>query len=93
MEKTIETILPMTEHSYEGVQKAALSTLFRAYAAVWELQPDEITKWEPGIPLKQEPSAQVKKLGEVIMTATLVAWKDEEDRYVSSFSFYQTLSQ
>ena len=86
MEKTIETILPLTEHSYEGVQKAALSTLFRAYAAVWELQPDEIKKWKPGIPLKQDPSPNVKKLGEIIMTATLVMWKDEEDRYVNALA-------
>ena len=82
MEKTIEMILPLTEHSYEGVQKASLATLFRAYAAVWQLQPEEIRKWKPGIPLEQEPSGQVKKLGEIVMTAMLVLWKDEVDRYV-----------
>lgn len=80
MEKTIETILPLTEHSYEGVQKAALSTLFRAYAAVWDLQPDEVKKWEPGLPVEQQPSGQVKKLGEIIMNSTLPMWQDEEDR-------------
>ncbi|KAG8532910.1 uncharacterized protein KY384_002788 [Bacidia gigantensis] len=80
LEKTVETILPLTEHSYEGVQKASLSTLFRAYAAVWDLQPEEIRKWTAGIPVEQEPSAQVKKLGEIVMTAMLVLWKDEVDR-------------
>ena len=82
MENTIETILPLTEHSYEGVQKAALGTLYRAYAAVWELQPDNIKKWKPSLPLQNEPSEQVKKLGEIIMTATLAIWQGEEDRYV-----------
>jgi len=82
MEKTIETCLPLVEHSYEGVQKAALSTLFRAYAAVWNLQPDKA--WEPGLPLETEPSAQIKRLGEIIMTATLAIWQTEEDRYVQS---------
>ena len=85
IEKTIETILPMTEHSYEGVQKSAMSTLFRAYAAVWGLQPEDVKKWESGIPLKQQPNAQVQKLGEVIMTAVLVLWKEEEDRSVILF--------
>ena len=82
MEKTIEAVLPLVEHEYEGLQKAALSTLFRAYAAVWELQPDEISKWKPGLPLQQQPGAQVKKLGELIMTATIVMWENETDRYV-----------
>ncbi|MDI1489575.1 MAG: hypothetical protein OHK93_000772 [Ramalina farinacea] len=80
MEKTIEAVLPLVEHEYEGLQKAALSTLFRAYAAVWELQPDEISKWKPGLPLQQQPGAQVKKLGELIMTATLAMWENETDR-------------
>ena len=94
MEKTVETVLSLISHSYEGVQKAALGTLFRAYAAVWDLQPDNIKKWEPGIPLEQEPSGQVKKLGEIIMTAALAIWQEEEDRYVltlyrRSVSFFQ----
>ena len=84
MEKTIETILPLTEHTYEGVQKAALGTLFRAYAAVWELQPDSTKKWKPGLPVENPPSEQVKKLGEIVMTANLAIWQGEEDRYVET---------
>lgn len=82
MEKTVETILPLVEHSYEGVQKAALSTLFRAYAAVWELQPENLKKWTAGLPIQNQPSEQIRKLGEIIMTATLAIWQEEEDRYV-----------
>lgn len=82
MEKTIETILPLVEHSYEGVQKAALSTLFRAYSAVWDIQPEELREWKAGLPLQSEPSQQIKKLGELIMTAALMVWQEEEDRYV-----------
>ena len=85
MEKTIETVLPLVEHSYEGVQKAALSTLFRAYAAVWDLQPgpEGKKKWTPGLPIEKPPSDQIKKLGEIIITATLAIWQEEEDRYTS----------
>ena len=88
IEKTITTILPLTEHSYEGVQKAALGTLFRAYAAVWDLQPDSIKNWKPGLPIENEPSGQIKELGNMIMTTTLPIWQDEEDRYVTCVLFF-----
>ena len=82
MEKTIETVVPLLEHSYEGVQKAAISTLFRAYTAVWDLQPDSMKNDAPGLPMDPEPSPQIRKLGEIIMTGTLAIWQEEEDRYV-----------
>ena len=83
MEKTIEAVLPLVEHPYEGVQKASLSTLFRAYAAIWDLQPgpEGKRKWEPGLPVKKQPSQQIRKLGDIIMTAALAIWQEEEDRY------------
>ena len=90
LEKTIETVVPLLEHSYEGVQKAAISTLFRAYSAVWALQPDEIKKFEPGLPSKTEPSAQIKKLGEIIMEGTMNIWQEEEDRYDQMFLIHLT---
>ncbi|KAL9009900.1 MAG: hypothetical protein Q9173_005108 [Seirophora scorigena] len=80
IEKTVEVVLPLTEHSYEGVRRAATGTLYRLYAAVWGLQPEEIQKWEPGLPLKQKPTDEVAKLGEIITTSTLSVWGDEEDR-------------
>ncbi|KAL9631360.1 MAG: hypothetical protein Q9204_004262 [Flavoplaca sp. TL-2023a] len=80
IEKTVEIILPLTEHAYEGVRRGAIGTLYRLYAAVWGLQPDEIQKWKPGLPLQQKPTDEVVKLGEVIATATLAIWNEEEDR-------------
>ncbi|KAL8677173.1 MAG: hypothetical protein Q9186_006376 [Xanthomendoza sp. 1 TL-2023] len=80
IEKTIEIVLPMTEHSYEGVRRGAIATLYRLYAAVWGLQPEEMQKWKPGLPLQQKPTDEVVKLGEVIVTATLAGWGEEEDR-------------
>lgn len=82
VEKTIEIVLPLVEHSYEGVRRAAISTLYRAYTAVWNLQGEQVKKWEPGLPLKVQPPIEVMKLGEIIMTATLAVWQEEEDRYV-----------
>ena len=80
MERTIEVLLPLVTHEYEGVRRATVSTLFRAYAAVWELQPEEQRKWKAGLPLQVYPTGELSKLGEIIMTATLALWPEEEDR-------------
>lgn len=88
IEKTVEAVLPLTEHSYEGVRRAAISTMFRLYAAVYGLQGEEIEKWKPGVPLDPKPKDEVMKLGEIIITGTVNLWQEEEDRYV----FVRTLS-
>ncbi|KIV90504.1 hypothetical protein PV10_07803 [Exophiala mesophila] len=81
IEKTIEKILPLTEHSYENVRKATLSTLHRAYAALYDISEEsgQIQKWKPGLPLQVEPTNELKKFGEVLMAATLNVWPEEED--------------
>ncbi|TVY85321.1 putative importin subunit beta-4 [Lachnellula suecica] len=82
-EKAIETIMGLVEHSYEGVRKTAVGTLWRAYACLWALMEDHTgEKWTPGLPLKSQPSEEVLKLGEVVTTATLSLWDDEVDRAV-----------
>ena len=86
-EKTIESTTGLVEHSYEGVRKAAISTLWRAYACLWNLMEDHLgQKWTPGLPPNIQPSEEVLKLGEVVTTATLSLWEDEVDRYVILFS-------
>lgn len=84
-EKTIQKLLPLVDHSYENVRKAVFSTLHRAYAALYEVQEESGAqpKWEPGLPLKVKPVAELQKLGELVMTATLNTWADEEDTYVA----------
>jgi hypothetical protein len=90
-EKTVETTVLLVEHSYEGVRKAAIGTLWRSYACLWGLMEDHTgEKWTPGLPLKSQPSEEVLKLGEVVTMATLSLWDDEVDRYVS-FSFFSFL--
>ncbi|CAL3962565.1 unnamed protein product [Diplocarpon coronariae] len=82
-EKTIEVIVGLVEHSYEGVRKAAIGTLWRAYACLWALMEDHTgEKWAPGLPLKSQPSAELLKLGEVVTAATMSVWDDEVDRAV-----------
>jgi hypothetical protein len=87
-EKTIEAVMPLVEHSYEGVRKTAIATLWRAYACLWNLMEDHTGEhWTPGLPLKSQPSEELLKLGEVVTIATLTVWEDENDRYVTSHLF------
>ena len=83
LEKTIEILLPLVEHPYEGARRAAIGTLFRVYAAVWQLQPEDVRKWKPGLPMQNKLPSDLTKLGEIIMSHTLAVWSEEEDRYVN----------
>lgn len=89
-EKTIEQITPLAEHQYEGVRKSTIATLHRSYAALWTIAEEggQMAKWEPGLPLKVQPASEVKKFGEILITATLKMWSDEEDRYVEQLLSY-----
>ncbi|KAG9234716.1 armadillo-type protein [Amylocarpus encephaloides] len=81
--ETIETVMGLVEHHYEGVRKTAVATLWRAYACLWALMEDHTgQKWTPGLPPSSQPSEEVLKLGEVVATATLSLWGDEVDRAV-----------
>jgi hypothetical protein len=87
-EKTIELILPLAEHPYEGVRKSTISTLHRAYATLFAIgeETGQMEKWQPGLPVKVQPATEVKKFGDILMTATIKMWGDEADRYVPFFS-------
>lgn len=83
MEKTIAITLPLLDHTFEGVRKSAISTLWRAYACLWALEEDRgMPKWQPGLPAKIQPSDDLKKLGDLVMKGTLALLEEEMDRYV-----------
>jgi hypothetical protein len=86
MQKTIETVLPLLEHPFEGVRKSAIGSSWRAYACLFGLAEDSgMQKWQAGLPLKVKPTDDLEKLGSVVMTGTLAKWEEEIDRYVSTF--------
>ncbi len=82
LEKTIELGLGLVDHSYEGVRKSAIGTLWRAYTTVWEQSQDSgrMKKWEPGLPLKVQPTPDLIKFGGMVMAPTISTWKDEPER-------------
>ena len=82
LEKAVELIAPLAENSYEGCRKAAVGTLWRSYARVWQLYEEETgTSWEPGLPSQQRPpNATLLKLGQIVSKATSAIWIEEADR-------------
>lgn len=82
-EKAVEITLGLIEHGYDGVRKGAIGTLWRSYACLWAIMEDDSgQKWTPGLPLKQQPSGEALKLGELVTSATTAIWDDEMNRAV-----------
>ena len=70
-----------------AARKSAIGTLWRTYATLWGMaEGDGMAKWKPGLPLAVEPTEDLKKLGNLVMTATLAVWQTETDRYVYAFA-------
>lgn len=93
-EKTVEVVLPLAEHPYEGVRKSTISTLHRSYAMLFGIAEEtgQMEKWKPGLPLQVQPAKEVKKFGEILMTCTVRMWTEEDDRYVNIFLFLFAIS-
>ncbi|RKF60104.1 putative importin subunit beta-4 [Erysiphe neolycopersici] len=82
-EEAVKITLGLVDHGYDGLRKGAIGTLWRSYACLWALMEDESgEKWTPGLPLKQQPSGELLKLGELVATSTVSVWEDETNRAV-----------
>ncbi|KAK1471051.1 hypothetical protein CCUS01_06165 [Colletotrichum cuscutae] len=74
-------VSPLAQHPYEGARKAAISTLWRAYARVWQLYEESGgAKWEAGYPPKQNPGQVINDLGQSVVEATLSVWEEDSER-------------
>lgn len=81
MQQSIEIVLPLVEHTFEGVRKSAIGTLWRAYACLWGLaEGSGMARWKPGLPLQVQPTEDLTKLGNLVMAGTLNIWDGEVDR-------------
>jgi hypothetical protein len=88
LENTVTKLLELVEHEYEGIRKAALGTLWRTFACLFGMaEGGGMQKWTPGLPLAIEPPAELKKLANLVMMATMSVWQDEMDRYVVNLFF------
>ncbi|RPB24422.1 ARM repeat-containing protein [Terfezia boudieri ATCC MYA-4762] len=82
LSKTVDILTQKLQHPYEGVRKAAVSTLWRAYTTFWTFSEEQgqMQKWVPGLPLAVQPTEDLMNFGALVMTATVKLLKDEHDR-------------
>jgi hypothetical protein len=80
-EKSIKLVLDQLNHHYPGVRQAAIGTLWRAYATLWQIESDRHE--EAGNSGDFQISDDLRKLGAAAMEGSLVLWQEETDRYVN----------
>ncbi|WYZ41202.1 hypothetical protein EsH8_V_000097 [Colletotrichum jinshuiense] len=83
LDEAMSKVSPLAEHPYDGARKAAISTLWRAYARVWQLFEEQTgAKWEAGFPPKQTPDNVIIGLGQMVVQATKGVWQEDTERSV-----------
>jgi hypothetical protein len=82
VKEVMELVFDHVRHEHAGVREAALGTLWRAYATLWQIEEAKGTmaKWQPGVPLKVQPPEELKAFGDKIITATLEILPNEDER-------------
>jgi hypothetical protein len=79
LDETVKTLIEKLDHYYEGIRKAAISSLFTVIKTYYTMS--EPADWEGHFP----PPAlhdQVKLLIDTIMPKILEAWQNEDDKTV-----------
>ncbi|CCX30995.1 armadillo-type protein [Pyronema domesticum] len=89
LKQTVEILKDKSTHVYEGVRKASVGTLWRAYATLWQVCEEKGTmqKWAKGLPLQVAVPGDIEQLGAVVTDATIEVLKVEMDRSTVSHIF------
>jgi importin-4 len=88
-EKTIDEVMKQLDHHQPVVRQAAIGTLWRAYATLWQIEVDRYkASGESGT---FQLSEVVRKLGSATMAASLALWQEETERYVLSAPLHWNL--
>ncbi|OLN87098.1 putative importin subunit beta-4 [Colletotrichum chlorophyti] len=83
LDEAMTRVSPLAQHPYDGARKAAISTLWRSYARVWQLFEEQTgVKWEAGYPPKQTPDNVLVGLGQMVVEATVSVWTEDTERSV-----------
>ncbi|EIW66019.1 importin beta-4 subunit [Tremella mesenterica] len=78
--ETMQVLLELLEHYYEGIRKASIGSLFAFIKTTYELShPDE---WIPGGVVKVSFHHDVKQIVDAILPPIFEIWKTEDDQSV-----------
>ena len=80
VEETMQVLIDLLDHYYEGIRKAAVGALFQYIKTFYELSTPQ--EWVPGAQVKVPFHADVKKLVDHVLPHIINAWKTEDDKCV-----------
>ncbi|PKI83879.1 hypothetical protein MVES1_002369 [Malassezia vespertilionis] len=75
---SMEQLLLLTSHFYQGIRKSAIASLFIYVVTLYELSSPP--KWDAGAAPTVPLNAEVRKVVEVVMPNVMEAWEAEDDR-------------
>ncbi|EMR09486.1 hypothetical protein PNEG_02074 [Pneumocystis murina B123] len=80
LEESKERLINLSTHFYEGVRKAAISSLWRFTATLYNISNPQ--QWLPGLPLKIPLHTDVDKFATSVRDITIEILEDESERLV-----------
>ncbi|KAL7421107.1 hypothetical protein Q5752_003991 [Cryptotrichosporon argae] len=80
IEETVQVLLDLLDHYYEGIRKSAAGALFAFIKTFYELSAP--AEWVAGAHVQVPLHADVKKLVDHILPQVFEAWKTEDDKSV-----------
>lgn len=78
LQQSVEQLISLLEHFYQGIRKSAVSALFTYINTLNELSKPE--PWQAGVHVKVPLNADVQKLVNVVLPAVMEMWESEDDR-------------
>ncbi|KAJ9474929.1 Importin subunit beta-4 [Pseudozyma hubeiensis] len=78
LQESVEQLVILLEHFYQGIRKSAVSALFTYINTLNELSNPQ--PWQAGVHVKVPLNADVQKLVNAVIPAVMEMWESEDDR-------------
>ncbi|PWN53172.1 ARM repeat-containing protein [Violaceomyces palustris] len=90
IQQSVEELVNLLEHFYQGIRKSAVSSLFAFINTLNEMSNPE--PWQPGAQVKVPLNAEVQKLVNAVIPAVMEMWESEDDR-TAAIEICQSLAE
>ncbi|ODO04783.1 hypothetical protein I350_05393 [Cryptococcus amylolentus CBS 6273] len=83
VEETVQVLIDLLDHYYEGIRKAAVGALFQFVKTMYELS--DAPEWTPGAKVAVPLHDHVKSIAQLVLPKIFETWKTEDDQSVVIF--------
>ena len=81
LEKMIQIVQELCDHSHEGVRRACIGTFFRVVTAMWKTYYKDM-EWASGLPVQYQVDNNVAHMIKIVMDEAIKTYDEEEDKNV-----------